>query len=401
MIYARIALIFFLIPTLCSFSSCKKETNPTDTIPKVEVPANSSFVMGVDLSYVNQIEDKGGVFKEDGVQRDPFILLKEHGANMVRLRLWHNPSWVKDIYGSSTTIYSGYLDVKKSIKRAKEIGLAVNLDFHYSDIWADPSHQTPPEAWKEIVDINVLADSVYNYTYNILSSLLKEGLMPEMVQIGNETNCGMMMTKTNTSFPKLNICEGNWANFGKVINAGINAVRKIDTETGTKTKIALHVADPKNLDWWFSDIIDKGGVSDFDIIGFSYYHNWHTTVSFAELPSLVTSIKSKFNKELMVLETAYPFTKENNDSYNNIFYDQPEIEGFPYTPEGQRNFLITLTKNMVSAGATGVMYWEPAWITSQMTDLWGTGSTWDNCALFDFSGNITSGADYLDYNYSE
>jgi arabinogalactan endo-1,4-beta-galactosidase len=277
----------------------------------------------------------------------------------------------------------------------------VNLDFHYSDVWADPGSQTVPEAWKEITNIDVLCDSVYNYTYRVMETLKSRNLLPEMVQIGNETNCGMMLKGGNANFPNLSVCNSNWPNFGKVVNAGIRAVRAVDAESGKKTVIALHVADPKNLDWWLNAALNTGKITDFDVMGFSFYHIWHTTVSFEALPALVKSTKAKYGKELMILETAYPFTTANNDSYNNTYGAQAPIAGFAYSSEGQRAFMIALTQNMKNAGLKGIMYWEPAWITSNLKDLWGKGSTWENCTFFDFSGNLTATADYLDYAYTK
>ena len=201
---------------------------------KADVNILDGFVMGVDLSYINQVEDYGGVYKESGQVTDVYKLFKNKGANLVRLRLWHNPLWTKEVYGEGAVLYSAFADVKKSIRRSKEQGMAVNLDFHYSDVWADPEHQTVPEAWKDITEIQVLCDSVYNYTYAVLDELNKEGLLPEMVQIGNESNCGMMHTETPETFPALSVCEGNWAGFGKVINAGIAAVRAIDKKAESK-----------------------------------------------------------------------------------------------------------------------------------------------------------------------
>jgi arabinogalactan endo-1,4-beta-galactosidase len=270
--------------------SCSKNDNQE---PEPEPEPISGFYFGADLSYVNQIEDKGGVYKENNTQVDPYATFKKHGVNLVRLRLWNNPSWIKDIYGSSSVLYSGYEDVEKSIQRAKNAGMEVLLDFHYSDTWADPGKQKVPELWKNITDIEVLCDSVYKYTYKILNLLLAKNLLPQMVQIGNETNCGMMITDTNTGFPNLNVCNGNWVNMGKVLNAAIDAVKKIDSETGSNIKIVLHVADPKNLDWWMGDVINKGKVTRFDIMGFSYYHIWHTTVKFDDLTTTIKKFEIK------------------------------------------------------------------------------------------------------------
>lgn len=385
----------FLVGGACSDS----KNDPVPILPDTVETEFPSFVKGVDLSYVNQVEDHNGAYYENGQKRDPYEILRQKGANLVRLRLWHNPNWVESIYGKNSILYSGFDDVKRSIQRAKKAGMVVNLDFHYSDIWADPESQDVPQAWKSITDIKVLSDSVYNYTYSVLNRLFEDDLLPEMVQIGNETNPGMMISKKNSSFPNLEVYNGQWMNFGKIVNAGIKAVRDIDAKTGRKTVVALHVADPKNLEWWFDDAMNKGSITDFDVMGFSFYHNWHTTISFDDLPDLVARLTSRFNKKMMVLETAYPFTKENNDNYGNIFYNQPSVPGFPYTIQGQYDFMKELNQKMAEAGAIGVIYWEPAWITSDMRDLWNKGSSWENCALFDFNGNITEAANYLSEEY--
>nr|WP_319397772.1 glycosyl hydrolase 53 family protein [uncultured Carboxylicivirga sp.] len=373
-------------------SSCNNKSN-TEESKKNSL--TDKFMMGVDLSYVNQVEDHGGVYKMNNEKVEPFKLFRDKGANVVRLRLWNNPQWTYDVYGDNTPLYSAFEDVKKSIKRSKDNGMAVNLDFHYSDVWADPQHQKVPQAWTQITDINVLCDSVYNFTYNTLNVLLKDGLLPEMVQIGNETNCGFMLHEANEKFPNLSICDENWESFGKVLNAGIKAVRDIDAKAKTQTIVALHVADPKNLEWFFNGVINKGQVYDFDVAGFSYYPHWHTDISFQELPKLVAKLKAEIHKEIVILETAYPYTLEDADSYGNIFGENSGIEGYPISIEGQRSFLIDLVKNMKEAGAKGVMYWEPAWITSGMKDLWGQGSGWDNATLFDLDGNVTAALDYL------
>lgn len=388
-------VLFLLVFASCV--SCKKEGVKPQPDENGNIPAG--FAMGVDLSYVNQVEDHGGVYRENGQQVDPFKVLARHGANTVRLRLWHNPDWVFDLYNHSVPLYSGLDDVIKSMERAKEAGMDVLLDFHYSDTWADPGHQDVPRAWRDITDIQVLADSVYQYTFKVLSRLREKELLPKMIQVGNETNCGMMMTHTPAGFPSLNVCQGHWANFGKVVNAAISAIRDMDALAGHSTQVILHVADPKNLNYWMGDVIHKGNVTDFDVMGFSYYHIWHTTVAFNGLGNVVNQVKTNYNRDVMLLETAYPFTTANNDNYPNLYYNQPPVAGFPYTVEGQRDFMIALTQSMMDAGAIGVFYWEPAWISSSMVDLWGTGSSWENCAFFNFSGNVTDVVQYLNWDY--
>jgi len=398
-------ILLFIILFLSFSCTDKNQPGYEDPIPeekpKYHLFTPDEFAMGVDLSYVNQIEDHGGVYRDSSKVRDPFRIMKDHGANMVRVRLWHNPTWIKTIYGSDQTpLYSGFADALKTIQRAKALGMAVSLDVHYSDTWADPGNQKPPLTWENITSLQVLKDSVYNYTFSVLTKLNNLGLMPEMIQIGNETNCGMMMTRTKTGFPNLNGCNNHWQELGTIINSGIKAVRDVSAKSSVKTKIALHVGDPTTVYWWFGKITTSGGVTDFDIIGMSYYPLWHTTVSFANLPALITKLKNDFQKKVMILETAYPWTLEYADSYINNFGSQPPLSGYPFTKEGQSKFLIDLCQNTISAGGSGVMYWEPAYITSQAKTEWGTGSNWENAAFFDFSGNTISSIDYMRYLYT-
>lgn len=397
---------YFIFISLLVFTlSCKDKPATTENPPKEESKNHlftaDEFAMGVDLSYVNQIEDHGGVYRDSSKVRDPFRIMKEHGANIVRVRLWHNPQWVKAVYGSDQMpLYSGFADVLKTIQRAKALGMAVNLDIHYSDTWADQGNQKPPVAWENMTSLQVLKDSVYNYTFSVLSKLNAKGLMPEMVQIGNETNCGMMMTGTKTGFPNLNGCNTHWQELGSVINSGIRAVRDVSVQSTIKTKIALHIADPNNVEWWFGQITSSGAVSDFDIIGMSYYPLWHTTLAFSNLPALISKLKNTYNKKVMILETGYPWTTEYNDSYNNRFSSQTPLAGYSFTKEGQTKFMVDLCQNVLNAGGSGVIYWEPAWISSQLKDSWGTGSSWENCTFFDFTGNALPSIDYMRYSYN-
>jgi arabinogalactan endo-1,4-beta-galactosidase len=357
--------------------------------------------MGADLSYVNQIQDHGGVYKDGGEIRDAFRIFKDHGANLVRLRLWHNPTWTRTVYGAAgTQMYSDLGDVEKSIRRAREQGLAVDLAFHYSDTWADPGIQRAPAAWQGVTDRRELAKLVYQYTYDTLRELDGKGLMPERVQLGNEINCGLFFTDAAPEFPSANCCSGQWAELGEYLNAAIKGVRDASAKSSIKPQVSLHVADPKNVQWWFDNITSAGRVRDFDVVGFSYYPLWHTTVSFADLSSLVSTWRRRYTKKVMVLETGYPWTPAGADSYANSFGSQPPLAGYPFTAEGQCGFLTALTQKVISGGGHGVVYWEPAWITSEMKDPWGTGSSRENSALFDFAGNVQPSIDYMTVRYT-
>lgn len=358
------------------------------------------FVMGADLSYVNQVLDHGGTYRDSSTVENPYEIFREYGTNVVRLRLWHNPDWVREeVYGNADVpLYSGLGDVTRSMEEAKRRGMAVNLDFHYSDTWADPETQRPPEAWRGIGNMEVLKDSVYAYTRNTLRQLNRQGLMPEYVQIGNETNCGLMFTDTPRDFPSLNVCEGNWENAGEIINSGIRAVREVASNSEVDTKIILHIAQPENVEWWFSEITTSGEVSDFDIIGFSYYTPW-SDVKLDEISEQISNFKSTFAKEVMIVETAYPWTLENDDSYPNIFGKNALLDGYPASAKGQKAFMADLTREVIDGGGSGVFYWEPAWISSDMKDKWGTGSSWENNTFFNFQGNTHEGIEYMSLDY--
>lgn len=364
--------------------------------PPVE-PDDTEFFFGADLSYVNQILDKGGVYKVQNVTQDPYKIFADHGTQLVRLRLWHNPVWTKEVYSEEgTQFYNDILDVGKSISRARSEGMKVLLDFHYSDRWADPSNQKIPAAWTNISDVGVLADSVYNYTLKTLTYLNSKNLLPEFVQVGNEINCGMLISDAPAAFPDLNVCEGKWVDQGIILNAAIRAVRKASEGSAAQSRVILHVADPENVEWWFDNITTNASVTDFDVIGFSYYPLWHTTVPVSDLSAKISLFRSRYSKGVMILETGYPWTTDANDSYNNHFGSEPAIAGFPKTPQGQYDMLVKLTQEVRAGGGIGIIYWEPAWISSGMKDLWGTGSSWENCAFFDFDGNAGKAFDFIE-----
>ncbi len=393
--------------TILTGAGCKKEPGivvapgvPTTTTPPVSTTQPSTLLFGADLSYVNQVLDHRGLYTDQNEVRSPYRILKEHGATVARFRLWHNPTWTKTVYGTAgTQLYNDIADVEKGIRLAKAQGLQINLDIHYSDTWADPGRQEVPKAWTGIKTINVLADSVYQYTFNTLQRLNSQGLMPDMVQIGNEINCGMLYGNAPADFPACNACNGQWAQLGQVLNSGIRAVRTVSATSTSKPMVLLHVADPKNVPYWFDNITTLGKVTDFDVVGFSYYPLWHPTVSVDKLSASVASFKSKYGKQVMILETAYPWTDGYADNYANQFGSQTPISGYPFTQQGQLDLLKTMTQQLKDGGGVGIMYWEPAWITSDLKDLYGTGSSWENAALFDFSGKPTLGMSYMTQSY--
>ena len=359
-----------LLPLSCSTGDSNSLTEETP-IP---------FYYGADLSYVNEMEDCGATYRDlNNVQKDPYAIFKEAGANLVRVRLWHSPTW---------TNYSNYDDVKRTIQRAKAQGMKVLLDFHYSDTWADPGKQQIPSVWLGVIDnTEVLGDSLYNYTYRTLEHLSASNVLPDMVQVGNEINAMILQNGEP---------EGSmdWARNSSLINKGIKAVRDISKAKNKTIEVMLHIAQPENGLKWFEQA-SQNGISDYDWIGLSYYPIW-STYTLDNVGTALHTLINTYHKRLMIVETAYPFTLDNADSANNILTNNALIDGYPATQQGQLDYLLQLKKVVENAGGEGIIYWEPAWVSTSCNTLWGQGSHWDNAILFDHDGKATLGMKFYD-----
>jgi len=329
------------------------------------------------------MEDCGAIYKNsNGIEQDPYVIFSDAGANLVRLRLWHNPTW---------TNYSNFQDVKQSIQRAKDQGMRVLLDFHYSDTWTDPSQQQIPAAWLNSVDdTEGLGNLLYNYTYNTLLELSNDGLLPHIVQVGNEIN-PMILQDGDLVWPI------DWERNSHLINKGIEAVRAIAEVKNKTIEVMLHIAQPENGLWWFEQATNNG-VTDFDWIGLSYYPIW-SDYSLDDVQTPLTTLVNTYNKRLMIVETAYPFTLDNADSANNILGSDALVNGYPASQQGQLGYLNQLKNVVRNAGGEGVVYWEPAWVSTGCNTLWAQGSHWDNATLFDNNKQATLGMQF--YNASQ
>tara|TARA_B100000378_G_scaffold241486_1_gene210283 strand:+ start:18104 stop:19270 length:1167 start_codon:yes stop_codon:yes gene_type:complete len=377
------SFILFLTFTIsCSSDNTTNEAtaddDPTEEVPNEEETEEISFYYGADLSYVNEMEDCGATYyNKEGVAKDPYSIFKNAGANLIRVRLWHNPTW---------TNYSNLEDVKKTIQRAKDKGMKILLDFHYSDTWADPETQEIPAAWEDFIDKTpTLRSLLYDYTYHTLEELEQENLLPDLVQVGNEIN-GMILQKGDLEWPI------DWERNSSLINAGISAVRDIAQEKNKSIEIMLHIAQPENALWWF-DQATKNGVTDFDWIGLSYYPIW-SDYDLNNVSSAFETLINTYNKQLMVVETAYPFSMEDTDSANNILGSDALIEGYPASEQGQLEYLNALKNKIEMAGGSGLIYWEPAWVSTNCDTKWGTGSHWDNATLFNHENKVTLGMQF-------
>ena len=326
--------------------------------------APSGLYRGADLSYVNEMEDCGAVYRLRGKAIDPFALLKREGGNIVRVRIWVNPTWTK---------YSNFADVLKTIRRAHSARLQVLLDFHYSDSWADGGKQIAPAAWANL-SADEQVGALHDYTLETLRKLDSEHQMPEMVQVGNETNPELL----GGTVPGPPI---NWKRNALLLNAGIAAVQEAGRTGSIAPRIMLHIAQPENILPWF-DAATKAGVKGYDLIGISYYRKW-SKWNLAPLKQTISEARRRYGKDAIIVETAYPFSLENEDSMPNLLGPDSLIPGYPATPEGQHKYMVDLMQLTVDAGGVGLVYWEPYWVSTKCRTPFGQGSSWENATWFD------------------
>lgn len=242
-------------------------------------------ILGADISFLPQLEARGMKFSDNGVQKDVFEILKDHGFNYIRLRLFVDPA-----NDSGYAPGKGFCDLPHTLEMAKRIknaGMKFLLDFHYSDTWADPGKQFKPEAWKRL-DFNDLAKKVFDYTTHVLQTLKDQGTLPDMVQCGNEINHGILWPTGNVQ---------HLDSLAVLSNAGMAAVKKVDPSIITLLHIALGGQNAESE--FFLDNMIKRGVS-FDVIGESYYPKWHGTLD--DLKNNLTLLHQKYHKPVIVAE---------------------------------------------------------------------------------------------------
>lgn len=356
------------------------------------VTASGNFIKGMDLSSLQAIEEAGGVYYDESNQPIPDIfsyLKNRKSVNYVRLRIWNNPTNAFDA--------GDYCDKDHTVaaaQRIKSAGLKFLLDFHYSDDWADPATQTKPQAWKNL-SYSQLVQAVYDYTADVLNSLKAVGAYPDMVQIGNEISGGFLWEEGRID---------NWTTMAPLLNSAFAAVRDT-TPSGQYCKIALHLAEGGDITRtrYFFDHILQYGVTDFDVIGLSYYAYWHGTLE--DLKNNMNDIVSRYNKEVVVLETAYPFTNNSDDSYANmVTEEETKTAGLPATVANQKLMLqatMNTVANVNGSKGLGVFYWEPLWVATSGVGVGkGLGNQWENQALFDFNNKALDSLNAFQYTPS-
>lgn len=299
---------------------------------------------GADWSSLLVEEASGHTYKNAaGINQPLETILKSNGVNTVRQRLWVNPS-------------NGDCDVAYNIKLAKRAhaaGLNVYLDMHFSDTWADPSHQTTPAAWKNY-DVDDLAWEVYNYTMSTMNSFQSNGVPLSIVAIGNEITAGMLWPLGKLSN------SGGAYNTARFLHSASSGIK--DSTISPKPLIMIHLDNGWNSGTqtsWYNNILGQGPLTsnDYDVQGVSYYPFYNSGATLASFKSSLSTMKNKYGKQVQVVETDWP------TSCPNPAYAFPsDTKSIPFSAAGQTQWMQDIASAVSSAGGNGLFYWEPAWI---------------------------------------
>lgn len=293
----------------------------------------TSYAIGADLSFLKSAEDRGFAFREDGVAKPGLQIFRDHGYNWIRLRLFHTPTQLPNSLDYTITL----------AREARKLGYRFLLDYHYSDTWADPGKQFLPKAWEGKTH-EELVEAVYEYTRETIMAFREAGVLPDMVQIGNEVINGML-------WPDGKLPE-NWGNFAELTQAGINGVFA-GCGNQPRPKIMIHIdrgGDVAATKDFFDRLMSFG--IEFDVIGQSYYPWWHGTL--LDLRENMFFMARAYRKPILLVEVAYC-------AQPTEYKERPAP--FPETPEGQRAFLEEVNRIVLETPdhlGVGIFWWEPA-----------------------------------------
>jgi arabinogalactan endo-1,4-beta-galactosidase len=352
------------------------------------------FLVGADVSALAQVEQRGGIFRDEGKPGDCLSIFARHGWNCFRLRLFVDPN------GRGGAINN--LDYTIALaRRIHAAGATFMLDIHYSDTWADPQHQVIPAAWNKL-PFDDLVKQVQHYTADVLRAFKKNGAMPRIVQVGNEITGGTLWPVAQVEVPHSTIKVYDstvrvieppqpyddslqWDRLTRILKAGARGVREA-TEPTDDVRIMIHI--DCGGDWpvtqWFFDHLQQHNV-DYDLIGQSYYPYWHGTME--NVRQNLAQTAARFGKPIIIVETSYPWT----DSAN---WSRRRNMAWPISPDGQRQFLTELVQTVQQTPnqlGVGVIYWFPESVAMRGNGqrIWNGG----DMALFDHDGNALPALD--------
>ena len=332
-------------------------------------------VRGVDLSFTLLEEGVGNCTSDNGVEEPVERIIVRYGANYVRLRVWVDP-------------IPGWFDLGSALvlgRRAHDAGMRLLVDLHYSDAWADPGHQDIPAAWRG-QSVVTLAESLENYTREVVVAFAKQGTPVSMLQVGNEVVEGFLWPLARIG----RVGGESWSEFMTLLRAGISGARA-GMPDGQELTIMIHTdrgGDNAGARRFYDRLVEESVC--FDVIGLSYYPFWHGPL--VDLQDNVIDLAVRYGKDVVIVETAYPWTLENPCGQPGRFCTSeeqlPDVEAYPATSAGQAAYFEALRSSLQRVPddrGLGFFVWEPAWLDGVG---WGPGlpNPYANLTMFDDHG---------------
>ena len=309
---------------------------------------------GADIGWATEYEADGQYFyNKDGERRECSELMKELGLDALRFRVWVDPSK----HGN----WNGREDLLVKASRARDLGMAIMIDFHYSDFWADPKKQNIPASWsgKSYEEIREL---LAEHTRDVLQMLKDNGIKPRWVQVGNETSNGFLWTVRGDqwgdpvpdSLGRVTILESvghlrnNPQQYAGLFAAGYDAVKSVFP----KAEVIVHLDNGFDQALYDSnlDTLAKYGAR-WDMIGMSLYPYWalDSGLETDEEEAITHCIENinhvweKYRTPVMLVETGF-----------EVDESRPEV-----MEKGRDQLRRIIRESRATGHCRGIFYWEP------------------------------------------
>lgn len=334
--------------------------------------ANAQKYVGGDISMLKKFVDEGAVYKDkDGNIVEPLAFLRAEGWNSLRVRLFVDPSKASADEKKEGVIQD--LEYVKALgKSIKDAGFSFMLDFHYSDTWTDPGKHKTPSAWSSMT-VEQLTKQIYDYTKECLTALKEAGAEPDFIQTGNEITTGILWNTGKVNSDGSDTSTGSMKNLAAYLANAIKACNEICKDAKIVIHTELHA--PNSLPKFYENLAKYPDVK-YDIIGLSYYPDYHGTLS--SLDNILKTLETQYtDKQIMIVETGYGFEWALSGAKDD-YKDQ-----YPLSEEGQRKFAEELVKLLKKHDkANGLYWWYPEYTLNNI--VFKDGSE-------DWNKNFTSG----------
>ena len=337
------------------------------------------FFMGSDISLLTFMQQQGVVFKDNGIAQAADQILYDNGDNFFRLRLFVNPNTSYSATEGAIQTQAYDIALAQQIKK-DDPSAKFELDMHYSDTWADPGDQVTPTEWSADTTLAEMQTQVYNYTLSTLNSFSAAGVMPDMVEIGNETNNGMLYPLGAISYTGSTASQqATWKNYGSLVISAANAVHAAQG-AGPKIDISLTIGNGNSSGepaYFYNNLFSASWAdvptSDVDVMGLDYYPS---TNDMSTLTSNINTLAADIpNKSIMLMETDAPWKTDSGLAHDPNYAE---------TPAGQESYLNALASTLATIPSViGMLYWYPEAVQVPGYNVYNGGAT----ALFDTNGN--------------